>query len=133
MPNNKYKGKRINGEGWVYGYLIGDDVIVGDIVDFNDEYFNTEYWYRVHSETVGRYVTTRNNQDIYVGDLLNCSLPEYENGNIVDYSVYDGEIVWDEKRYKYVLRTGLGNEYIENLIQPIVVGNKWDWEVIDNV
>lgn len=128
MKTNKYKGKHIDGEGWVYGYLIGDDVIVGNIVEFYDDYFNTEYWYKVCSETISHYVTTRNNQDIYEGDLLNCSLPEYENGNIVDYSVYDGEIVWDEKCFRYVLKTALGNEYIEDLIQPIVIGSKWDFQ-----
>lgn len=56
MKTSFYRGKRIDGEGWVFGYLIGEDVIVGDVVEFNDEYFNTEYWYKVHQETVGRYL-----------------------------------------------------------------------------
>lgn len=133
MKQNWCKGKRIDNDDWVYGYLIGEGFIVGDILDFNDEYFNTEYWFKVHPETIGQYIVSKNNQDIYKGDVLNCSLPEYENGNVIDYSVYDGEVVWDEKCYKYVLRTRLGDEYIENLIQPIVVGNKWDWEGINDV
>ena len=41
-------------DGWVYGYLIGNDVIVGEIVDFGDDYFNTEFWCRVRPEKIGR-------------------------------------------------------------------------------
>ena len=42
-------------DGWVYGYLIGKDVIVGEIVEFEDDYFNTEFWCRVRPETVGQF------------------------------------------------------------------------------
>lgn len=51
----KFHGKRIDNGEWVIGYLIGNDVIVGEIVEFTDEYFNTEYWYKVDPQTVGQY------------------------------------------------------------------------------
>lgn len=42
-------------DGWVYGHLIGRDVIVGEITHFDDEGFATEFWYRVKPETVMQY------------------------------------------------------------------------------
>ena len=50
-----YRGKRIDNGEWVYGYLIGKDVIVGEIKLWEEEYFWTEYWYKVDPKTVGQY------------------------------------------------------------------------------
>lgn len=83
MSSNIFCGKPVRipawqddiGEnGWVYGSLIGDDVIVGNIIEFNDEYFNTEFWYKVDPETVrkntGLYA---NNKEIFQGDIIENS------------------------------------------------------------
>ncbi len=40
--------------GYIEGYLIGEDVIVGDIIDFQEDYFNTEFWYRIDKFTLIR-------------------------------------------------------------------------------
>jgi hypothetical protein len=50
MREIKFRGKRIDNYEWVYGYLIGNDVIVGEIVDWDSDYFNTEFWYKVDPE-----------------------------------------------------------------------------------
>ena len=50
-----FRGKRVDNGEWIYGYLIGNNVIVGEVVDFDDDYFNTEFWYKVDPETVGQF------------------------------------------------------------------------------
>ena len=54
MREIKFRGRRIDTGEWVYGYLIGKDVIVGEVVEFHEEYFWTEFWYRVDPDTVGQ-------------------------------------------------------------------------------
>ncbi|NMA73449.1 MAG: hypothetical protein GX963_04675 [Bacteroidales bacterium] len=53
MREYRFKGKRLDNDEWVYGYLIGKNVIVGEIVEFDDDYFYTEFWYKVDPKTVG--------------------------------------------------------------------------------
>lgn len=51
-----YRGKRVDNGEWVEGYLISNNVIVGGIIELNEEYFNTEFWCVVDPETVGQFV-----------------------------------------------------------------------------
>ena len=57
---------------FVYGNLIGKDAIVGEIVDWDEEYFATEFWTKVIPETVGQYIGVKDNTGakIYVGDRV---------------------------------------------------------------
>lgn len=65
-------GKRLDNGQWVEGSLIGEDVIVGNIVDFEEDYFTTEFWYRVDPETVGQFTGRydKNDKEIFERDIV---------------------------------------------------------------
>lgn len=73
----KFRGKRIDNDEWVHGYLIGTDVIVGEIVEWDSEYFCTEFWYKVDPETVGESTNIKDKD----GDVaFEDDIIENENG-----------------------------------------------------
>lgn len=81
-------------DGWVYGNLIGKSLIVGDVIDLNDDYFNTEFWISVKAETVGQYT---GKQDF---DKLDV----YEHDIVMDFM--DGNyylVVWDADSASFLL------------------------------
>ncbi len=86
-----YRGKRIDNGEWVYGYLIGKDVIVGEIELWEEEYFWTEYWYKVDPKTVGQYTgfDDMEGNRVYVGDIL-YRVHEYASGIVGYVQFVDG-------------------------------------------
>ena len=67
-----YRGKRLDNGQFIEGSLIGEDVIVGKIVDFEEDYFTTDFWYKVDTATVGQFTgfTDKNELKIFDGDIL---------------------------------------------------------------
>jgi len=67
-----FRGKGIDTGEWIEGSLIGNDVIVGKIVEFEWDYFCTEFWCRVDPETVCEVTgqNDKNKKRIFEGDLL---------------------------------------------------------------
>ena len=83
-----FRGKRTDNGEWVYGNLIDSDSIVGKIVDFDEEYFIPEFWYKVDPETVGQFTgfTDKNGTKIFDGDIVRFyddSEDELTNGVVV--------------------------------------------------
>lgn len=122
----KFRGRRVDNGDWVYGCLIGNDVIVGNIVEWDSEYFCTEFWLKVDPETVGQY----NNYfglEFYDGDKISvaCDCDS-------EFGCSHGEsicvVVWDKETAGYALKEkgkliSLDNYGIENMH---VIGNIYE-------
>ena len=83
-----FRGKRADNGELVYGNLIDSDSIVGKIVDFDEEYFIPEFWYKVDPETVGQFtgLDDKNGTKIFDGDIVRFyddSEDELTNGVVV--------------------------------------------------
>ena len=128
MREIKYRGKRIDNGEWVHGNLIGTDVIVGDIVDWDDEYFCTEFWYKVDPETVGQY-SSYYDIKFYDGDIISVDCDcdsEYGCNHLAGRYL----VVWNEETAGYALKNlnnrifyALDNFGEENMHN---IGNHWD-------
>ena len=85
-----FRGKRVDTGEWVEGSLIGNDVIVGKIVEFEEDYFCTEFWYKVDPETVGQFtgMTDKNGTKIFEGDIVRHIDTYWHVVEVVNSEVY---------------------------------------------
>ena len=97
MKEIKFRGKRIDNNEWVYGYLVKSEDYIFDyseridipyIIPFNN--FNLKDYgeYRVEEKTIGQFtgLYDKNNTPIYEGDIIN-------NKNILEDINY--EVIYD--------------------------------------
>ncbi len=90
-----FRGKRVDTGEWVEGSLIGNDVIVGKIVEFEEDYFCTEFWYKVDPETVGQFtgMTDKKGKKLFEGDIYSMGEKNILYVVIFDKSQFIGKQV----------------------------------------
>ena len=79
-----FRGKRLDNGQWVEGSTIGEDVIVGKIVVFEEDYFATEFWYKVVPETVGQLWVQIGKLKLFEGDVF--EFPNHDVRFVVKYN-----------------------------------------------
>ena len=113
-----FRGKIVDTGEWVEGSLIGNDVIVGKIVEFEEDYFCTEFWYKVDTETVGQYtgMTDKKGKKLFEGDIYSMGEKNILYVVIFDKSQFIGKQVGN--------RSLAGLEYWKSDIE--IIGNIHD-------
>jgi hypothetical protein len=108
MRDIKLRGLRTDGKGWVYGILLKNKVGVFIVTEENPHYCH-QYGYieidqfqPVIPESVGQYIETINNQEVFDGDIFCIKHSQYsyyvkiENGlQAICYHVDKKD--WDDK------------------------------------
>ncbi|WPS88576.1 YopX family protein [Brevibacillus halotolerans] len=97
MREIKFRGKRVDNGGWVYGYFL-----YGAVLDEHVIWTDHDYWIVV-PESVGQYtgLKDRNGKEIYEGDIFQAgSYPLTKEDDYVGVVEYDHDRFWGVRRVK---------------------------------
>lgn len=118
-----FRGKRADNGEWIYGYLIGNNVIVGEVVDFDEEYFNTEFWYKVNPETVNQFtgITDKNGIKVFEADVV-----KHKFRRVWSEQEHTSIVVWNDNFMCYYLFNGASYIRMREDVIYEVIGNAYD-------
>jgi len=107
MNRYKFRGKAVCSEellksfpeefykdGYVYGYLVAENIIAYGVVETHDSAIVYEYWAKVDPATIGQYTGKQDydKSDVYEHDIVM---------DFVDGNYY--RVVWDDENTAYYL------------------------------
>lgn len=124
-----FRGKRLDNGQFIEGSLIGKDVIVGKIVNFEEDYFTTEFWHKVVPETVGQLWMQIGKLKLFEGDVF--EFPKHNVRFVVKYNEKRRQFCIahpDELGLKYFNPWQCPDEsWIEELMKDaVLIGNIYD-------
>lgn len=120
-----YRGKRTDGEGWVYGYLstkticVPGNVHFGYIIQKPSAGLYQNEWFEVDKDTLGEYISAsdKNGKGIFEGDIV-----KYGNG--LASEIY--QVVYNEKWMRFAFTKPNTVFAVFNMSKCEVIGNIFD-------
>lgn len=96
MREIRFRGKRIDNGEWVTGAYIHNSgkpfIISHEVIDWDDEFFAPEFWWRVDPSTVGQYtgLNDKNGKEVCEGDIVRMHY-FFENYHPVTLGAFEDE------------------------------------------